>query len=230
MQWKDEELGLLIVRVNVRAKRLVFRTKNDAVYISVPPGTTAAEVKQAVEKLRPRLLANRRQLARPLIDLDYRIEAPHFQLSVVLWEGRSFYANSKVGSTQLVCPQDTDFSDERLQQWLRAVVEESLRRHAKAFLPGRLEALSRQTGLAYAGVKINSSKGRWGSCSARKSINLSCYLLLLPTHLIDYVLLHELCHTREMNHGTHFWALLNRLTDGKALSLREELKQYRAEV
>ena len=111
MQWKDEELGLLIVRVNVRAKRLVFRTKNDAVYISVPPGTTAAEVKQAVEKLRPRLLANRRQLARPLIDLDYRIEAPHFQLSVVLGEGRSFYANSKVGSTQLVCPQDTDFSD-----------------------------------------------------------------------------------------------------------------------
>lgn len=90
MQWKDEELGLLIVRVNVRAKRLVFRTKNDAVYISVPPGTTAAEVKQAVEKLRPRLLANRRQLARPLIDLDYRIEAPHFQLSVVLGEDALF--------------------------------------------------------------------------------------------------------------------------------------------
>ena len=79
-------------------------------------------------------------------------------------------------------------------------------------------------------MKINSSKGRWGSCSARKAINLSYYLVLLPKHLIDYVLLHELCHTREMNHGERFWALLNSVTDGKALELREELKQYKTEI
>ena len=121
-------------------------------------------------------------------------------------------------------------TDENLQNWLRKVIEESLRRNAKSILPPRLEHLSAQCGLSYASVKINSSQGRWGSCSARKNINLSYYLVLLPSHLIDYVLLHELCHTREMNHGERFWDLLNRFTDGKALALRKELKKYRTEI
>ncbi|WP_373802195.1 M48 metallopeptidase family protein, partial [Bacteroides heparinolyticus] len=63
----------------------------------------------------------------------------------------------------------------------------------------------------------------------RGNINLSYYLVLLPKHLIDYVLLHELAHTREMNHGERFWALLDKLTEGKAEALRMELKQYRTE-
>ena len=90
--------------------------------------------------------------------------------------------------------------------------------------------LSVRHGLPYERVKINSSSGRWGSCSARRNINLSYFLLLLPAHLIDYVLLHELAHTVEMNHGERFWALLNKLTDGKAEALRTELRQYRTEI
>ena len=110
------------------------------------------------------------------------------------------------------------------------MIEESLRRNAKSILPSRLASLSKQCGLPYSSVKINSSQGRWGSCSARKDINLSYYLVLLPSHLIDYVLLHELCHTREMNHSERFWVLLNQFTEGKALTLRGELRKYRTEI
>ena len=80
---EDEELGRLIVRVNLRAKSLVFRTKSDAVYVSVPSGTTMKEVKRAIEDLRSKLLASRQRLNRPLIDLNYKIEAEFFKLSLV---------------------------------------------------------------------------------------------------------------------------------------------------
>ena len=214
---EDDELGRLIVRVNSRARSLVFRTKSDAVYVSVPPGTTLKEVKQAVENLRGKLLASRQKLARPLIDLNYKIDAEHFKLSLVSGEKDQFLANSRLGVMEIVCPPHADFT-------------ESLRRNAKSILPSRLTSLSKQCGLPYSSVKINSSQGRWGSCSARKDINLSYYLILLPSHLIDYVLLHELCHTREMNHSERFWALLNQLTEGKALALRGELRKFRTEI
>lgn len=225
---EDEELGRLVVRVNQRAKSLVFRTKSDAIYVSVPSGTTMKEIKQAVENLRGKLLASRRRLNRPLIDLNYKIDTEFFKLSLVSGDKEQFLANSRLGFMQIICPPTADFTDENLQDWLRKVIEESMRRNAKSILPPRLERLSKQCGLS--SVKINSSQGRWGSCSGRKDINLSYYLVLLPSHLIDYVLLHELCHTREMNHSERFWALLNQLTEGKALALREELKKYRTEI
>lgn len=227
---EDKEIGRLIIRVSARAKSLVFRAKRDAVYVSVPPGTTTGEVKRAVESLRKKLLAARQRQARPLIDLNYEIKADYFKLTLVGGEKDQFLANSRLGTMQIVCPPHADFFDEDLQNWLRKVIEESLRRNAKEILPPRLEVLSKQCGLPYASVKINSSQGRWGSCSARKNINLSYFLLLLPSHLIDYVLLHELCHTIEMNHSEHFWELLNRLTGGQALQLRKELRGYRTEV
>ena len=187
---EDDELGRLVIRVNSRARSLVFRTKSDAVYVSVPPGITLKEVKQAIENLRGKLLASRQKIARPLIDLNYKIDAEHFKLSLVSGEKDQFLANSRLGVMEIVCPPHADFTDEKLQSWLHKVI-----------LPSRLAFLSKQCGLPYSSVKINSSQGRWGSCSARKAINLSYYLVLLPSHLIDYVLLHELCHTREMNHS-----------------------------
>ena len=67
----------------------------------VPPGTTLKEVKQAIENLRGKLLASRQKLARPLIDLDYKIDAEHFKLSLVSGEKDQFLANSRLGVRKL---------------------------------------------------------------------------------------------------------------------------------
>lgn len=150
-------------------------------------------------------------------------------MSLVGGERDRFLSRSELGEMQIICPPDADFSNKELQAWLRKVIEEALRRNAKIILPPRLYALSLQHNLSYKSVKINSSSGRWGSCSARGDINLSYFLVLLPKHLIDYVLLHELAHTREMNHGERFWALLDGMTDGKAQLLRSELRKYKTD-
>ena len=102
-----------------------------------------------------------------------------------------------------------------------------MKKSAQAYLPPLLDELAGHYGFKYKKVKITGSKSRWGSCSALGSINLSCYLMLLPPHLMDYVLLHELVHTKEMNHGPKFWDILNELTEGRAKTLRAELRNFR---
>jgi len=105
--------------------------------------------------------------------------------------------------------------------------EATLRSNAKSFLPRELDFLAKAYGFKYTQVKVRKSRTRWGSCSSKGIINLSFYLMLLPPHLIRYVLLHELCHTVQMNHGPAFWALLDQCTEGGARKLRKEMKNYR---
>ena len=229
-EWIDEQLGRLIIKVNPRARHIILRTRTEGICITVPPGVSKREILSVVEKYRVRLEGDKKKVERKRIDLSYKIDTPFFKLSLVSGTHPKFLAPSRLGVLQIVCPLSADFDDEQLQTWLYKVIEEALRRNAKSVLPLRLQELSDKFGLPFEQVRINSSKGRWGSCSAKKHINLSYYLLLLPSHLVDYVLLHELSHTKEMNHGERFWALLNKLTDGKALALREELRKYRTEI
>lgn len=105
--------------------------------------------------------------------------------------------------------------------------ETALRRRAQLILPARLAELAHSHGFQYSDVKIRKSRSRWGSCSTKKTISLSLYLMLLPEHLIEYVLLHELCHTVQMNHGPAFWNLLDKCTQNKARELRKEIRKYR---
>ena len=110
---------------------------------------------------------------------------------------------------------------------MRRVRVTALRRVASENLPRRLDYLSRRFNFCYNGVSLRDSHSRWGSCSSRGNISLSIYLQLLPEHLADYVMLHELCHTVEMNHSPRFWELMDNVTDGKSKQLRHELKSYR---
>ncbi len=103
---------------------------------------------------------------------------------------------------------------------------ERLRAEAKATLPPRLEMLARNFGLRYGKVTVRAARSKWGSCSWRNDISLSLYLMTLPEHLRDYVLIHELCHTVHHDHSPRFHALVDRLTGGKEKLLARELRSY----
>ena len=103
---------------------------------------------------------------------------------------------------------------------------ERMRKEAKAILPRKVAELAHLYGFTYAGVRIREAKTRWGSCTGKNTISLSLYLMQVPEHLQDYVILHELCHTVHHDHSPRFWALMDEVTDGKAHQLRAELHRY----
>lgn len=103
---------------------------------------------------------------------------------------------------------------------------EELRRAAKADLPGRIARLSEATGLKYEKLSIRASRTKWGSCSGRNHISLSLFLMTLPEHLRDYVIVHELCHTVHHNHSPRFHALVDRLVGGREKALNKELRAF----
>jgi predicted metal-dependent hydrolase len=110
----------------------------------------------------------------------------------------------------------------------KAVVagERALAAESRQLLPQRLEELAKKYGYSYKRTQIKKLTSRWGSCSSDKVITLSLYLIQLPWHLIDYVLIHELAHTRHMNHSASFWKDVQAAVPN-AKALRKEIKNYK---
>ena len=97
---------------------------------------------------------------------------------------------------------------------------------ARKKLFNRLKELSAQHGFHYNKVTIRNQKTRWGSCSSKNNINLNMKLVRLPDEMIDYVLLHELVHTRIKNHTQAFWTELNKFVEnGKEMS--KKMNEYK---
>ena len=103
---------------------------------------------------------------------------------------------------------------------------ELLRAQAKSELPPRLAQLAALHGFVYKKVFIKNNISNWGSCSSLGNINLNLRLVSLPQNLQDYVMLHELCHLKYLNHGPQFHALLESVCPGHRV-LEKELKTYR---
>ena len=82
---------------------------------------------------------------------------------------------------------------------------------AKESIPPRAEHFARQIGVSYGRITIRSQHKRWGSCSAAGNLNFNCLLMLAPADVLDYVIVHELCHRKEMNHSPRFWALVEQI-------------------
>ena len=83
---------------------------------------------------------------------------------------------------------------------------ETLKKQAKADITARVRRFAPLVGVSYGRITIRAQKTRWGSCSGEGNLNFNCLLVLTPPEIRDYVVIHELCHRKEMNHSARFWA------------------------
>lgn len=227
--FEDPDFGYVIVSSRRNARNISMRIRDNQLVVTVPPYAKISQVVDAVNKFREPLLKNFKKVESKSFDENYMIDTPFFRLKIGVWDGISFRLNYKADPILLECPKNTDFSSDEAKVLIRSGIVRAMKRQASIILPPIVNEYVQRYGKKIRKIKITGARSRWGSCSSAGTISLSCYLVLLPPHLVDYVILHELAHTEEMNHSDRFWAVLDGMTDGKSKSLRAELRKFKTE-
>lgn len=93
---------------------------------------------------------------------------------------------------------------------IKALLQDWYKQQLTDYLAHRVEHFARQIGKSPSGVNVRAYKRRWGSCSSRGMLSFNFLLMMAPIRIIDYVIVHELCHLIHMNHSVHFWAEVRR--------------------
>ena len=200
------------VRASDRARRLTVRiVPGGGVEIVVPRGTRPRTVEQFVARYRQwieRKVAQYRPLAPVAGDEVPRIV--HFRASGDCWTVEQVDAacamHVAVDGDRLRLVGDRSSAPPALQVLQRFTTE-----YAHAILVPNLHELSAEHRLPFASARIRRQRTRWGSCSHRGNISLNACLLFQPPEIVRYLLLHELAHTRHMNHSRRFWGLVEQL-------------------
>lgn len=203
----DNELGKIAIRRSARSKNITMRVAPDgSLRVSAPMYSPLFLIKRSIASSRSQLkelLSHHRPLLR-YSDGD-QIGKSH---SIMVREG-SLISAKRQGLRIIVTVTPTQgIESPDVQSLLREHVIAALRREAKGYLPKRLQYLADQHGFSFQRVRFSHASGRWGSCSSNGTISLNIALMKLPFELIDYVLIHELAHTIQMNHSDAFWQIV----------------------
>ena len=228
----DPELGTIEFVQNERSKHIRVRILASGLKVTMPVRSSESEAMKFINSIRAKLIQKQEKLEKGLqksniiIDEGSQLQTLTFKVEVKASERKNIYFALKNNTLNIEFPHGTNCLDAQTQEYFWNGISYFMRKEAKRLLPDRTRQLAVKFGFEVAEVKIQSSKSRWGSCSGLKSINLSLFLMLLPAPLIDYVILHELCHTKEMNHGIKFWKWMDKVTEDKSKELRAQLKHY----
>lgn len=222
----DEEFGTITLQRSARASHIRIRVGTDGrLRASLPL--------RASTRLVERLIRSSRSEIREMLSahLNQQIFIDGLQVgkshTLTVHEATGSQPTVKRHGQQILVllPHDTAIEAPDIQMLIRPAVIEALRKEAKSYLPRRLARLAELHGFSYTKVRFSHASGRWGSCSSNGTISLNIALMKLPFPLIDYVLLHELCHTVEMNHSGAFWSLVERCDPDYKAHRREIKKQ-----
>lgn len=223
-------LGEIVFKKSERSRSLRVKILPGGLEVIMPGFLSKQHALDFLHKNMEKIMEKQKQANSKLqltrLNPDQELNTFSFQIRFQAYERNILHYKLSNEVLTIEHPRTLDFQTLAVQQQLWKGISHFLRLEAKRILPEKTLYFADVFGFTVNSIKIKAAKTRWGSCSQHKNINLSLYLLLLPEHLIDYVVLHELCHTREMNHGDKFWKLMDEVTGGKSKKLRAEMKKY----
>ncbi|HMP84085.1 MAG TPA: SprT family zinc-dependent metalloprotease [Verrucomicrobiota bacterium] len=217
----ERQIPLLLVR-NPRARRYVLRARPDgSARLTIPRGGSAMEARRFAERHRDwlerqfqRLAASPRRPKKWLVETEILFRGETVKIEVGV-NGESDMIRFGSETIKVSIPAAD----------LRPAIETHLWRLAAKELPPRVHDYAALHQLPVRRVTVRNQRSRWGSCSRRGTISLNWRLIQSPPHVRDYIILHELCHLREMNHSHRFWREVERVCPGYETAERW-LKQH----
>ena len=221
----DDEFGDIAIKRSAKARSITIRlTPNGQLCASAPRYTPLFLIRCSIATHRTAL----RQLLRrhaPHIYRDGDKIGKHHSIAIIRTQMVAQPTVCIARQKLLVSlPPEHTIDEPAVQCAIRREVATILRREAKAYLPQRLHELAACTNSTYQRIRFSHASTRWGSCSSTGTISLNIALMKLPDELIDYVLIHELCHTHHMNHSSAFWGLVEQYDPHYRLH-RQQLKR-----
>ena len=218
------QIGPVSFQRNRRSKNIKIRVKPDqSVHVSFPWYALSAEVVNFVNKNISWIILQQQKMAakkpEPLAETVFKTKLHTIEIK----KGEKLDAIRKKDLIEIFTD---DFESEKSRLFVQGIIESIYRFEAHKLLPGRLSELALQFGFQYGKVGIRNNKRNWGSCSGRNNISLNLQMMKLPDELIDYILLHELVHTKIKNHGPLFWEKLDEITGKKARELAKKVRSY----
>ena len=221
----DEEFGEIVVKKRSLAKTVSLKIAPDGrIQITMPPYAPLLAAKALIKTSRKQI---RELVSQYREKLSYTENRQIGKSHNLLIQTTAKPSSVKIVGTQILAEINEAESVESAanQQLIRSKILAALRKEAKSYLPRRLSFLAKEHGFSFARSKMTHSSSRWGSCSSSGTISLNIGMMNLPFELIDYVIIHELCHTRHMNHSMKFWDEVAKF-DPHYKMHRNELKKY----
>jgi len=230
-----DKIGNVKFRKNKRSKNISIAIRPlKGVVVNLPYLSSYRFALNIVEKKRSWILSNLPKIEKIENKLTIFTEKSFFntknrKLIICKNIDTNFITKITLDSIIIKYPSNVDVKCEKVQEIIRSVIIKTLRMEAKEYLPIRTRQLAEKYHFTYNTVFIKNAKSLWGSCSSTNNINLNLHLLRLPEYLADYIIIHELCHTVEKNHGKGFWELMDSIL-GDAKKLSKELKTYSIQI
>lgn len=164
-----------------------------------------------------------------LFTTQTRFSTFNHNINIIYGKNKTRSFNIFKNSSRIVIPTHSDIYSNDNQKFIRHAIDETMRYEARQDLPNRINDLALKHGFKFNKLYLKNLKSRWGSCSGVNNINLNIQLMRLPDHLINYIIMHELCHTIQKNHSRAYWDLLsNHITDLE--QCREDIKNFSCKI
>jgi len=221
-----DKIGEFSIYKRKGTKKVSIKIVGDKVKVSQPPwlpyATGIAFVKQNAEWIEKQMVVTTNET----ISSGQSIGKKHTVNYINGTKVRTLVKNNQI---DIYYTNEASVNSELIQLKTKQAIKRALTIEAKELVPARLNLIANEFDYEYNGLVIKPLKTRWGSCSSAGIITINCYLMMMPWEIIDYVLLHELTHTKHLHHKKDFWDAMDLyMPDNK--QRKKQLKELQVTV